>query len=58
MKEKRYLGDGLYATHDGYGVWLTSEDGVNVLNRVYLEPSVYGALKDYMEPEQGETNGD
>lgn len=48
-KNKEYLGDGLYARHDGFGVWLTSENGVRVLNEVYLEPDVYEALKRYME---------
>ena len=25
--KKQYLGDGVYAVHDGYGIWLTAEDG-------------------------------
>lgn len=37
MSEKQYLGEGLYYQHDGYGVWLTAEDGKGVTNRVYLE---------------------
>ena len=45
--KKEYLGDGLYATHDGYGIEVTSEDGVSVLDRVYFEPSVLKALVDY-----------
>ena len=38
---KTYLGDGLYADFDGFQFVLTAEDGTRVLNRVYLEPSVY-----------------
>lgn len=45
--KKEYLGDGLYITFDGFGWWITSENGVDVLNRIYLEPNVYEALKSY-----------
>lgn len=49
-KPKVCLGDGLYAEDDGFGgIWLTSEDGINILNKVYLEPFVYEALKEYVE---------
>ncbi len=47
--EKVFLGDGLYASSDGYGVWLTAEDGISVLQKVYLEPSTYTALARYVE---------
>lgn len=33
---KEYLGDGLYAHHDGYQFWLTTPQG----NAVALEPKV------------------
>lgn len=46
---KVYLGDGAYVEHDGYGLVLTTEDGVRVLNRVYLEPEVYDSLVRYVE---------
>jgi hypothetical protein len=49
LNEKTYLGDGLYAEHDGFGVWLRSENGVEVLSEVYLEPKVYGALQRFMQ---------
>ena len=39
-----YLGDGAYAEFDGYGVILTAENGIDVTNRIYLEPEVYQAL--------------
>jgi hypothetical protein len=54
--EKEYLGDGLYARSDGYGVWITSEDGISVLNQVYFEPSVYASFKKYWEDLYGEKN--
>lgn len=37
---KEYLGDGAYAEFDGHGINLTTEDGVSVQNRVYMESEV------------------
>lgn len=42
---RQYLGDGLFADFDGHQIVLTAEDGVRATNTVYLEPSVYEALK-------------
>ena len=44
---KEYLGDGLYADYDGYHIVLTAENGVQVLETVYLDPDVWRALKAY-----------
>ena len=43
-----YLGDGLYASFDGYGIWLRAPraEGEHV---VYLEPEVFAALQDYVK---------
>lgn len=41
---KDYLGDGVYALFDGYGIWLHANDHENPTDRVYLEPSVLEAL--------------
>ena len=43
--EKTYLGDGLYANHDGYQVWLTTQQGAEVA----LEPQVIDAFLRYLE---------
>lgn len=48
MMKKEYLGDGLYARYDGNGIWLTSENGVEVLNQVYLEPEVVAVFEQYL----------
>jgi len=45
---KAYLGDGVYVEFDGYGLVLTTEDGVTA-NRIVLESEVYQALVDYVE---------
>ncbi len=48
-KTKRYLGDGVYASFDGYQVWLETsvqyEDG----SKIALEPDVFNALRNYVE---------
>ena len=46
---KVYLGDAVYAKSDGYGVWLTTENGISTTNEVYLEPPVFAALVRYVE---------
>lgn len=46
--DKDYIGDGVYAAADEFGgIWLTTEDGISVTNRIYLEPQVYAALERY-----------
>lgn len=49
IANKHYLGDGAYAEFDGYGIWLTAENGVVVTDRVYLEPPVYAELLRWVE---------
>ena len=41
---KEYLGDGLYAISDGYGIWLHANHPENPTDRVYLEPEVLEAI--------------
>lgn len=40
-----YLGDAVYASHDGYQIWLRTGDGND--QRIALEPQVLAALIDY-----------
>ena len=46
--EKVYLGDSVYAENDGFGIILTTDNGYGATNTIYLEPSVYTALLDYV----------
>ena len=48
-KAKRYLGDGAYVAFDGYGLWLTTENGIATTNSIYLEPQVIEALEAYVK---------
>jgi hypothetical protein len=43
MESETYIGDGVYASFDGYQVWLRA-DG----NRIAIEPGVWARLKDYV----------
>jgi len=45
MNEQQYLGDGVYASYDGYHIWLAVNDHRNVV--VALEPQVLEALIRY-----------
>lgn len=46
---KLYLGDGVYAAHDGFGVWLTAEDGERATDGIYIEPAVLSSLVMWIE---------
>lgn len=43
--QPEYLGDGVYATFDGYHIWLSTQEG----HRIAVEPAVYMALKAYAQ---------
>ena len=47
-KEKKYLGDGVYADIEHGRLVLTTEDGISVTNTIYLEPEIVEALCDYL----------
>ena len=44
--EKAYLGDSVYAEFDGFGLILTTENGMcgDPSNTIYMEPDVYKDL--------------
>lgn len=42
-----YLGDGLYAQHDGYQIRVWASNGVETTNEVFFEPETFKALQDY-----------
>lgn len=46
---RRYLGEGVYAAHDGFGIWLTAEDGIRASDAIYLEPEVLSALAQFVK---------
>lgn len=46
--KKTYLGDGVYAHHDGWHVVLTVENGMGPTETICLEPEVLAALARYV----------
>lgn len=57
-ERKTYLGDGAYVDYDGHNIVLTTEDGIDVTNTIYLEPSVYEHLTGWVERLKGELQND
>lgn len=47
--EWTYLGDGVYAKYDGFGIMLHANDHKDPTDRVYLEPFVFNALVEHYE---------
>lgn len=43
--EDRYIGDGVYASFDGYHIWLKTQQGMEVA----LEPEAFTALVKYQQ---------
>jgi uncharacterized protein YuzE len=49
MKNKEYLGDGVYVEIDEHGdIVLTTENGIEVTNRIYLSKETYASLAEYL----------
>lgn len=51
--EWTYLGDGVYAGYDGWGVWLHANDHLHPTDKVYLEPEVLDSLNRYFRRCEG-----
>ena len=49
MQKKVYLGDSVYAQFDGFGIVLTTENGLGPSNTIVLEPEVIVNFLDYVE---------
>jgi hypothetical protein len=49
LKEHTYLGDAVYAAHDGFHIWLWTDDGIKKSRPIALEPSVLKALLRYRD---------
>lgn len=53
MREKEYLGDGLYVNHDGLMYTLSTDRGRRDADFVCLEPHVLNAFLAYVERVEG-----
>jgi len=45
--DRDYMGDGVYATFDGFQIKLTAENGIEAHDTIYLEPFVLYAVIRY-----------
>jgi hypothetical protein len=45
VNKKVYLGDAVYARYDGHGIELTTDNGLEVTNSIYLENEVLHNLE-------------
>lgn len=48
MEPKVYLGDGVYCRRDGSDFILTTENGIEETNTIFLEPEVLVAFLHYL----------
>jgi hypothetical protein len=48
-RSERYIGDGVYASFDGWHVWLHTPRVDGVLHAIALEPSVFKELRKFCE---------
>jgi hypothetical protein len=49
LKAKMYLGDGVYVGHDEFHVWLYTDNGIEVTNKIALEPEVLAAFERWQQ---------
>ena len=49
VKEQDYVGDGVYALFDGFGIWLHANDHEHPTDRIYLEPQVLELLNRFAD---------
>lgn len=45
---KVYLGDGAFAAFDGFSIILTTSDGLEDTNTIYLEPNAWATLEEFV----------
>jgi hypothetical protein len=58
LSKHRYLGDGVYASFDGYHTWLRTGSHDSEENKIALEPSVFHELVEYHRFIVGGESGD
>lgn len=50
---KEYIGDGVYADQEEYGLVLTTENGISVTNRIVIDVYDLDALESYIRRFRG-----
>lgn len=49
MENQEYLGDGVYAEWDGYGVWIYTSNGIENSDRIYIEQETLQSLNAFFD---------
>ena len=49
LPNPRYIGDGLYARHDGENLWVERCDGITVSNKVAMDINTLTQLNEYVQ---------
>ena len=49
MDNKYYLGDGVFVEFDESGMILTTSDGIEITNKIYIKPFVFDFLLQRIE---------
>ena len=49
LPQKRYIGDGVYASHDGYQIILETSDGIQATNRIGLDDDTLEGVRKYRQ---------
>ena len=49
LPQKRYIGDGVYASHDGYQIILETSDGIQATNRIGLDDDTLEGIQKYRQ---------
>lgn len=50
--KRAYLGDGVYASFDGYQVWVWTSDGIMDSKKIALDPDIIASLVSFYERER------
>jgi len=49
LQHKCYLGDAVYVGYDGYHIWLYTDNGIQVTDKIALEPTVLGNFHAWLD---------
>ena len=49
LKDEAYMGDGVYAGHDGYQLWTYTSNGITKDNQTAFDPTTFQAFLKYGE---------
>lgn len=47
LQQTEYLGDGVYAGHDSYQIWIVTHNGIETQDAIALEEGTFQALVAY-----------